>query len=63
MKSAGDNVFTYQDSFNKLRMEFETNGGGKAVSMKHDLEYLKSPLKRLGPLPDDFEPCMERPKR
>ena len=63
MKSVGDNVFAYQDSFNKLRMEFETDGNGKAVRMKHDLKYLKSPLKRLGPLPDNFDPCMERPKR
>jgi predicted flap endonuclease-1-like 5' DNA nuclease len=63
MKSVGDNVFTYQDSFSKLKMEFETDANGKAVSMKHDLEHLKSPLKRLGPLPDDFDPCMERPKR
>ena len=63
MKSTGDKVFTYQDSFSKLKMEFETDGSGKAVKMKHDLEYLKSPLERVGPLPDDFEPCMERPKR
>ena len=63
MKSVGDNVFTYQDSFSKLKMEFETDANGMAVSMKHDLEHLKSPLKRLGPLPDDFDPCMERPKR
>jgi hypothetical protein len=63
MKSAGDKVFTYQDSFSKLKMEFETDANGKAVRMKHDLEHLKSPLQRLGPLPDSFDPCLERPKR
>jgi hypothetical protein len=63
MKSTDDNVFTYQDSFNKLRMEFETDANGKAVSMKHDLKSLKSPLERVGPLPDDLEPCLERSKR
>lgn len=63
MKSEGDHVFTYQDSFNKLRMEFKTDADGKAVRMKHDLEYMKSPLKRLGPLPNTFDPCLERRER
>lgn len=63
MKSAGDNIFTYQDSFSKLRLEFATEANGKAVSMTHDLEHMKSPLERLGPLPEDWDPCVERPKR
>jgi hypothetical protein len=63
MKSAGDKVFTYRDSFSKLKIEFETDAKGKAVRMKHDLEYLKSPLERMGPLSDNFDPCLERPKR
>jgi len=63
MKSAGDKVFTYQDSFSKLKMEFETDVNGKAVKMMHDLEFMKSPLEWVGPLPDDWDPCLERPKR
>lgn len=60
LRSVDDNVFTYEDSFNKFRMEFETDTNGNAVRMKHDLEHLNSPLERLGPLPDDFAPCTER---
>ncbi len=63
IKSAGDKVFTYSDSFSKIRMEFETDTNGNAVRMIHDLEHLKSPLERLGPLPDNWDPCLERPKR
>jgi len=63
MRSAGDNVFTYQDSFSKLRLEFATEANGKTVRMIHDLEHMKSPLERLGPLPEDWDPCVERPKR
>lgn len=63
MKSESDRVFTYQDSFNKLRMEFETDANGKAVRMIHDLEFMKSPVERIGPLPEEWDPCLERPKR
>jgi hypothetical protein len=63
MRSAGDNVFTYQDSFSKLRIKFETGANGKAVRMIHDLEHMKSPMELLGPLPADWDPCVERPKR
>jgi len=44
-------------------MWFETDNNGKAVSMIHDLTGMKSPLERVGPLPSDWEPCVERPKR
>ena len=63
MKSEGDNVFTYEDSFFKLRMEFETDEDGKAIRMIHDLSAIKTPLERLGPIPEDWGPCLERPKR
>jgi len=63
MESEGDNVFTYADSFFKLGMEFETDEDGKAIRMNHDLSFLKTPLEKLGPIPDDWEPCVERPKR
>ena len=63
MKSEGDNIFSYKDSFTKLNINFETDSDGKAVKLNHDLSGMKSPLKRVGPLPDDWEPCLERPKR
>jgi len=28
-----------------------------------DFEHMKSPLERVGPLSDDWDRCMERPKR
>lgn len=63
MKSEGDKVFTYSDSFNNIRMEFVTDENGKATKMIHNLSSLKSPLERVGPLPDDWDPCYERPKQ
>ena len=63
MKSGGDNVFTYEDSFSKIRMEFETDKDGKAIRMIHDLSAIKTPLEWLGPIPADWDPCVERPKR
>jgi hypothetical protein len=63
MKTEGDKTFSYADSFIKLNMEFETDANGKAVSMVHDLSYMKTPLERLGPVPDDWEPCLEPPER
>jgi len=63
MKSESDNSFTYSDSFSKIRMEFITDKKGKAIKMIHDLSFMKTPLERLGPIPDDWEPCVEQPKR
>lgn len=63
MKTEGDKTFSYADSFVKVNMEFETDANGKAVRMVHDLSYMKTPLERLGPVPDDWEPCLEPPER
>jgi hypothetical protein len=63
MKTEGDKTFSYTDSFVKLNMEFETDANGKAVRLVHDLSYMKTPLERLGPIPDDWEPCLEQPER
>jgi hypothetical protein len=63
MKSESDKVFTYKDSFNELKMEFVTGSNGKAVNMVHDLSFMKTPLERLGPIPDDWEPCIKRERR
>lgn len=59
MRSAGDTVFTYSDSFTNLSMEFKADGS----KLTHDLEGVKSPLERLGPLPAEWESCLERPVR
>ena len=63
MKSEGDNVFTYEDSFSSVRMEFETDDDSNAIRMNHDLSAIKTPLERLGPIPDDWDPCLEIKKR
>jgi len=63
MKTEGDKAFSYADSFTTLNMEFETDDNGKAVRMAHDLSFMKTPLERLGPVPDDWEPCLEPHER
>jgi len=59
MRSAADRVFTYSDSFTSFSMEFETGADGKASRMIHELEFMKSPLERLGPIPDDWGSCLK----
>ena len=54
MTSMGDEAFAYGDSFTKIKMSFETDANGQALKMVHDLEFMKTPLERLGPLPDDW---------
>jgi hypothetical protein len=63
MRSAADRVFTYQDSFQSLSMEFSANGDGYAKGLSHDLDVISSPLERQGPVPDDWGACLERPQR
>lgn len=63
MKSEGNSVFTYKDSFSELRMEFEKDENGNVIRMNHDLSGIKTPLERLGPIPEDWEPCVEKPLR
>lgn len=63
MRSAADKVFTYQDSFQSLSMEFVTHGEDSAEGMSHDLDAISSPLERQGPVPDDWGACLERPRR
>jgi hypothetical protein len=63
MRSESDKVFTYSDSFTSLKIEFLTDASVKAVKMNHDLSYLKTPLERLEPIPNDWEPCLERSKQ
>jgi hypothetical protein len=64
MKSVGDTAFEYSDSFTKLKLQFQTGPDGKAVSMNHDLEFMPKPLKRIGPLPEQWgSDCIEPPRR
>ena len=63
MTSEAENIFTYADSFFKLRLEFETDSDGKIKAMIHDFTGIKSPLKLLAPVPEEWGPCLERPKR
>lgn len=54
MRSESENIFTLDDSFNNIRLEFGSN------QMTHNLDFLESPLERIGSLPEDWPPCMER---
>ena len=63
LKEEAGNIFTYEDSFFKLRLEFETDNEGNVVGMNHDLTGMKKPLNYLAPIPEDWDPCLERPKR
>jgi len=62
MRSAADKAFTYADSWTNISMEF-IGDGGRGTRMKHDIEGVASPLENKGPLPDDWESCVERPLR
>jgi hypothetical protein len=61
MRPAADSVFTYADDWTNLSMEF--TGEGESTTLEHDLEGVDSPMRRLGPLPDDWSECMKRPGR
>jgi hypothetical protein len=57
LKSEGDLVFAVSTNFQSLRADFEPND---TMKMHHDLEFMASPLLRTGPLPVDWETCIER---
>lgn len=63
MRSASERVFTYADSFTRLRLEFAVGKDGRGRAVTHDLAALASPLRRVGPLPGDWSACVERPRR
>jgi hypothetical protein len=65
MSSVSDLVFEYEDSWTKIRMEFEAGSGASASGMTHDREdILPSPLTRIGPLPPEWrtEECIQPPE-
>lgn len=49
LRSTGPSSFAYRDGFQQLNLEFETDSGGNVNRINHDLEYLPSPLVKLGP--------------
>lgn len=63
MRSAADKVFTYADSWQSFSMEFEADGNGRIVRMKHEIDGAPSPMEHSGPLPDGWGDCLERPLR
>ncbi|MBT8054688.1 MAG: hypothetical protein HKN57_00865 [Xanthomonadales bacterium] len=63
MRSAAETVFTYSDSFMSFSMEFETDAAGNEKAMSHELDGIGSPVERSGPLPADWDECLERPRR
>ena len=65
MTSVSDRVFEYEDSWTKIRMEFEAGSGGSASGMTHDrADILPSPLTRIGPLPSEWggDTCVQPPE-
>ncbi|MCG2587059.1 hypothetical protein [Rhodohalobacter sulfatireducens] len=58
LRSESENVFTMEDSFNNVRLEFTP--GGDDLEMIHNLDFMENPLQRVGPLPEDWNSCMER---
>ena len=65
MSSVSDLVFEYEDSWTKIRMEFEAGSGGSASGMTHDrADILPSPLTRIGPLPSEWggDTCVQPPE-
>jgi hypothetical protein len=65
MSSVSDLVFEYEDSWTKIRMEFEAGSGGSASGMTHDrADILPSPLTRIGPLPSEWggDRCIQPPE-
>jgi hypothetical protein len=62
MKSVADTTFEYSDSFTTLKLEFRTGPDGKAQAMNHDLDFMPSPLKHIGPVPEEWgDDCIKRP--
>jgi hypothetical protein len=58
LRSVGETEFVYDgDSFTQpFRLEIGLGPDGNAVSIQHDLEFVASPLQRIGDLDDSFLP-------
>jgi hypothetical protein len=60
MKSVSDNTFEMSSDFMSLRLEFQLGPDGSAQAMSHDLDFMTSPLVRIGPLPEGWGECVPR---
>lgn len=59
MQSESDNVFTFENAYSNIRIEFTTGADGNP-GMIHNLDFMESPLQRVGDLPQDWDSCIER---
>ncbi len=58
MNPVSDTEFEYADSWIHFSMEFQSTGDGSSAIV-HDLDYLPSPLPRIGPRPDGWQECIK----
>lgn len=58
MSSASENMFTYSDQYIDITLEFAIESG-QLITMIHNIEGLAGTIERMGPLPEDWEPCLE----
>jgi hypothetical protein len=61
MRSVSDNAFEMSSDFLSLRLEFQLGPDGNAQAVNHDLDFIASPLQKLGPLPEGWEECLRPP--
>jgi hypothetical protein len=59
MYSASEFEFTYSLNETNFSMEFETDGAGKVVRMRHGIDGVKSPLEWIQTLTEDWSDCVE----
>ncbi len=63
MRSTSDTAFEATDFGGKvLSFEFRTGSDGNAQAMVHGLDHMPNPLPRLGPLPKDWQECIQPPE-
>lgn len=63
LRSAADAVFSYSDNFLAFAMEFELDGKGRAIALRHDLDGMPNPMRRSGDLPPELRECLPTPTR
>ncbi len=63
MRSQSDTAFVAEGFGGKMwQFEFQTQADGTARTMVHGLDYMPNPLPHLGPLPDDWQKCIQPPE-
>jgi len=61
LKSESDHVFATREGGLSVRLEFALGPDGKATAVRHDLDFMQSPLPRVGPLPPEMSDCVPTP--